>query len=814
MSLSGHTPAPTPRPEPWRAPPPSSAARRGLVPPRFEAVAELGRGGAGVVLQARDRAAGGEVALKLLLRPLDDRSRRRFAREAEVVRALDHPGIVRLRDAELAGPLPWLAYELIPDARTLEEALPTLPPSARIEVLVEVALALAYAHERGVVHRDLKPANVLLDPSGRAHLTDFGAALASGSERLTQTGTWVGTPSYMAPEQLAADRGQVVPATDVWALGVLLYEALTDRLPFSAASALELAVQVVSEPPPPPRRVRRDVDPRLDALCLRALRRDPASRPADGAAFAEALEAVQLSPGAARRRRGLGRPVAIAAGLALVAGGAAWGVGLGDAAPAPAGDSPSSIGGAAVAADAPAAAPDGDLPGAAAAREPEQWAFGWRLVNGDGVPKDVARGARLIEAAARLDPAAMRLRGLLYRDGLGVPADRGEAIASFHQAIAGGELGAWLDLGQVLMEGDASEQAEARQAFAEAAARGDAAAMRELGLAWSRGAGGPRDRARARTWLLEAAAAGDVEAANEAGLFCFQGIGGPRQPARGVELVRRAAEAGGAKAASDLGAFYASGWPGQEPDEARARALFGRAAEAGDVGGIRNLALFLKKGRGGPIDAAAARRWYRRAVDEHDDAPSRVHLGVLLRDGVGGPRDVGAAMALFRRAAEQGDPQGLRIYGTALLIGEHVAARPAEAVPLLQAAAQQGDALAWVNLSFAYSEGRGVARDYARALAYARRGAALGHPQGWTHAGYLLANGLGVETDGQRALSLWRRAAAAGERGALLHLGKAYHEGELVEPDAAEARRWLERAAAAGQEEARALLDDLEAEGR
>ncbi|MCA8926375.1 MAG: serine/threonine protein kinase, partial [Planctomycetes bacterium] len=272
-------------------------------PGRFEVLRELGRGGHGVVLHARDRASGRELAVKVLLGRGHDLRTKRFAREAELATKLAHPGIVTLVDADLEASPPWLAFALVPGAVSLAERWSRLSRSARLDVLLQVARSVGYAHAQGVVHRDLKPANVLVDGRGRAFLIDFGVATGADVERLTLSGAWVGTPYYMSPEQLRGRKEvEVGPPADVWALGVLLYEALTELRPFPGESVVELAERVTTQTPKPVRKLDATIDPRLEAVCARALARDPAERFPDGRAFAEALELALRAPGSVDRR--------------------------------------------------------------------------------------------------------------------------------------------------------------------------------------------------------------------------------------------------------------------------------------------------------------------------------------------------------------------------------------------------------------------------------------------------------------------------------------------------------------------------------
>ncbi|MEZ6184024.1 MAG: serine/threonine-protein kinase [Planctomycetota bacterium] len=258
----------------------------------FTVEAELGRGGMGQVYQVR--YGGRRYALKLVLKDTE-LVRSRMAREARLVGALQHPGIVRLHGAGVVAGFSFLLYERVVDGRPLDSR--ELPLPARVERIAQVADAVGFAHEHGIVHRDLKPENVLVDRDGGVRVIDFGLATHASLDRLTQTGAFLGTPSYMAPEQFSTDPALQTPAVDVWALGVMLYEALTGELPFRAQTALELlaALNVTSAPAPSAR--NRAVSPALDRVCARALSRRQEDRPPDGVAFARALrEALREAP--------------------------------------------------------------------------------------------------------------------------------------------------------------------------------------------------------------------------------------------------------------------------------------------------------------------------------------------------------------------------------------------------------------------------------------------------------------------------------------------------------------------------------------
>jgi predicted Ser/Thr protein kinase len=256
---------------------------------------ELGRGGMGVVFRARQESLSREVAIKMILRGELARhaERERFQAEAQAAAKLDHPGIVPVYEVgEIAG-RPYFSMKYI-RGTTLAQRLSEgpLPSREAAKLLVAVARAIHFAHEKGVLHRDLKPSNILIDEQGIPHVTDFGLAKQISDEpSLTKTGAILGTPAYMAPEQAAGNRGQVGPQSDVYSLGVVLYHMLTGRPPFQGASPVETVLMVLEQDPVPPRMLNQHADRDLEMICLRCLQKPTDLRYATAAGLARDLEA-------------------------------------------------------------------------------------------------------------------------------------------------------------------------------------------------------------------------------------------------------------------------------------------------------------------------------------------------------------------------------------------------------------------------------------------------------------------------------------------------------------------------------------------
>ena len=260
---------------------------------RYEIIEAIGHGAFSDVYLAVD-PDGGRVVLKCPHEGIigDVATFDRFRREMEIARRLDHPGIQHSLDPGGDRTRPYLVMEYI-EGETLREHLARrgrLPIAEAVALVDQLADAMGYAHRQGVTHRDLKPENVLVTADGRPVVTDFGIALMSGARRLTWR--WLtsqmGTPDYMAPEQVQGERGDA--RTDVYALGVILFELLAGRVPWEGDNPLSIINQAVTRPAPSLRELDPSIPPPLDAIVRKCIRKDPAERYPDAAALAADLE--------------------------------------------------------------------------------------------------------------------------------------------------------------------------------------------------------------------------------------------------------------------------------------------------------------------------------------------------------------------------------------------------------------------------------------------------------------------------------------------------------------------------------------------
>jgi beta-lactam-binding protein with PASTA domain/predicted Ser/Thr protein kinase len=268
-----------------------------IIDGRYRVLRRLGSGGMADVYLVEDQQLGRRVALKLLYHRLaeDQQFVERFRREASSAASLQHPNIVGIFDRGEWDGTYYIAMEYV-EGRTLKDIVRErgpAPPDAAVDVVLQILRAARFAHQRGVVHRDIKPQNVLIDEEGRIKVADFGIARAGASD-MTETGSVMGTAQYLSPEQA---QGRPVDArSDLYSIGIVLYEMLTGRVPFDAESPVTVALKQVSEAPMLPREIDPAIPPALEGVVLRALEKDPAHRFANADEFIEALHRARLTP--------------------------------------------------------------------------------------------------------------------------------------------------------------------------------------------------------------------------------------------------------------------------------------------------------------------------------------------------------------------------------------------------------------------------------------------------------------------------------------------------------------------------------------
>jgi len=284
-------------------------APKGRIFGRYELLETVGQGGMGVVYRARQIDLDRVVALKVLREGegATEEQVRRFHREAESAARLQHPSIVAIHEVGVEEGVHFFSMDYI-EGYTLHQRLAggeRLPFEEGARLVAELARALDYAHRKGVVHRDLKPGNVIIDGEGAAHITDFGLAKVVGQEALlTASGVAIGTPLYMSPEQARGDLRAIDGRSDIFSLGTILYQLLTNELPFTAQSHVGIYNRIIYDEPVPPRRLEPAISRDLETICLKALEKRPERRYASGVDLAQDLERAAAGEPILARRAG------------------------------------------------------------------------------------------------------------------------------------------------------------------------------------------------------------------------------------------------------------------------------------------------------------------------------------------------------------------------------------------------------------------------------------------------------------------------------------------------------------------------------
>lgn len=811
----------------------------------------LGSGAMGRVYLARHERLGIEVAIKVLL-DRDPDLLGRFEREAEVMARTKHPNVLEVYEAGLNGGAPYLVMEYCPgqDLAQLSRERGALPPEEAATLVAAAARGLAAVHAAGAIHRDVKPANLLLTPEGKLKVADFGLARAGLGRTLTQTGVVMGTPAFMAPEQLR-DARLVDARSDVYALGAVLFQLLSGRPPVSGGSLMVVADKVLRGEL---ERLDERVPAELREIARCALSLDPGDRYSSAELLAEALESCS-APAATPRLQPLLRGGAGGALLALTLGLSLLAL-LGSAriARAPAA-SPLATSPPTAASSSPSDAPTSSAPleliqtpaGLPRRSRPLSPAEARALVAERGAAEAYLLGTsrELERALERGEPAALCALGRAHLGGLlGREPDRTPALAAFRRAAEAGSVGAMTDYACLLLASRGVTSSSAREWLERAILGGHARAS------WFYAQALASDRTRALELALEVAqeafAAGDPEAA----LILAEGCERRAAPEERLTWIARAAAQGDRSAIATLdlgraesqdlqvraaararlevgvrlGLIQALDWRAQrliasgapaELEEAKrllrvaalnglrgaatslsklvsdpqeAIALLQKDVHAGHTRAQGLLAIRLLKSPSPPTHAEALALLEASAALPDPDPEVLLYLGIALQKG---NRELKRSTEVFGRASKAGLPAAHQAFGHALFHGLGCERDPARGIALLERAAEQGQLSAYRVLGACYQESPVVAeRDLARAERWYRQGADRGDP----HCFLLLGDLAEQAEDLPRARAIYEEGAQAGDPGSLRRLGLLAREAG----DLAAAVSYLEAAAAKG----------------
>jgi TPR repeat protein len=623
----------------------------------------LGQGGMGVVYAARHPTLGFPVAVKVLLagREANPKQRERFAREVRTLTRLSHPNLVEVLDAGEEGGLPWFSMRAL-SGESLGARLSRGPLEIAdaLEMARQVCEGLEAAHAAGVLHRDLKPDNVLCTSHGSYVVVDFGLAKDLELEsalRLSQTGMIQGTPRYWAPEQAEGLTTSPTPATDVYLLGALLYAALTGRPPIEGETLIEIMVATREADPVPPRVLRSETPPWLNALVLRCLLKAPSAR----FASMRELGAALREPPPSSWGRG---PLFVGVGalaLAALLGLTLWTLRARGPAtspdPAPVSPRPTSPDIAQIFSAGLAAAEAGDTQGAveelrrAAEAGHARSMYAYAAYLGGGVAKQPLEATRWLERAASAGyPEALFDLGVSLSQGEGA-RNFPRAAECYRQAAEAGIVEAMVNLSQLLINEPSVVNLEEGVAWCRAAAKkGELGSMHALGSYYYRGLGLPRDLRAMRDWYARAAEGGHPKAMYDLGLVYARGLGVERDLQRTRKWWRKAVEAGSPQAMAALGQLLCK----QEHQAAAGLGLLRKAADLGNARAMGTLGIMLLSGYRVPQDPKLGLAWLRRSAST-GNGTSMLNLGRALSRGKHVPPDLKEARAWLEKASEHDD---------------------------------------------------------------------------------------------------------------------------------------------------------------
>jgi eukaryotic-like serine/threonine-protein kinase len=623
----------------------------------------LGEGGIGQVHSAFDTVLQREVAMKSL-RPevlSDANFVERFRAEATSLARLNHPNITTI-------------YSLIPDGKnlymvmervrghTLDDILKerNAPIAVResLAITAQAADGLAYAHSMGVIHRDIKPSNLMIAENGVLKIMDFGIARVRGTQRLTRSGSIVGTLAYMSPEQLRGEEGD--ETCDLYSLAIVLYEMLSGSPPFSATSEYDLMQAQINQRPD--RLVPRvpGLDPQVENALMRALSKKPAQRFSSTRAFSDALGASALRMDAPKILHNDTRlletpafPIQVAPAQQSL-----WEKAMAvPSALLPFWDRLSS--------DVRAAAL-----GAGAALIVGVTVLGFMFYSSPKPPQNIA--AVKPAASAAVVPAAVTALAPTSKSPAAAPAAKPPAstaaLGSLDDIIAAanrGDATAQNALGVKYAAGEDGlprDDTKAVEWYQKSAQQGFAKAETNLGDMYFYGRGGlAKSSDQALSWYLKAAQQDFPDAQYRLGFMYERGIGADKDVQRAVKLYRSAASEGYADAENLLGILLATGGDGVPQDDAEAVVWYRKAADQGFAKAQKNLGDMYFFGRGVDKDYQQATTWYAKAADQQF-ADAQYRLGFMSEKGLGTQQSDQAAVDLYQKAARNGSVEAQRAY--------------------------------------------------------------------------------------------------------------------------------------------------------
>lgn len=681
---------------------------------QYRILEEIGHGGMAIVYKAYQPSLDRIVAIKVLA-PQHAQApgyRDRFFQEAKAVARLSHPNILEVHDVGMDEDWSYIVMKFV-SGPTMRKFIGEPMPLARASNIIEqIAAGLDHAHSHGVIHRDIKSSNILMEGDW-VFITDFGIAkIMEASIALTGTGELMGTPAYMSPEQGSGK--PVDHRTDIYSLGIVLYELITGRVPFTGETPYGVIFKHVNDPLPMPRCYIPDLPENVERVVLKALAKDPDHRYESAGQMAAALrEAVA----AASRDAAPGRPLAAEpAGV----------VGAQHLQPQREISSFQAVEGFATC-PKPAEPQQKKKPLSSFRRVALILACGALLLSGISLAYFSMRGGGGKErtASEQTPPAEVRTQD-------GAPSEPKPQESPQQTTLQPGDLQVQYEQATRFLQD--KNYAEALDRFGRLAAQGHIASQNELGRMHMQGLGVNKDFHEAAEWFGKAADRGD---------------------------------AGGRVG---LGILYLRGGPGVQKDEKAALNWFKLAAEQGDPDGEFHFGNMYRYGRAVKQDFRAAAKWLKKAA-EQGHAESESELGYMYMHGLGVEKNFKEAVKRFTKAADQGHMESQNELGYMYVQGLGVKKDFKEAAGWFQKAADKGYAGSQINLGMLYLKGGyGIQQDDQAALSWFKLAAEQGDPDGQFYLGNMFRHGRGGKQNLEEAAKWYKKATDQGHEGAKMAL--------------------------------------------
>ena len=763
---------------------------------KYEIKREISRGGMGIVYEAYDNFTNRQVAIKIILgNKIDTLQLKRFQKEIEACARLSHPNVIKIYDAGTYENNPYIVMEYIDGVNIgqyimqQDKAFGQEDDTAQkrdwklcAKLIYETALGLEYIHKQKMFHRDIKPTNIIVRSDGSPVIIDLGLVKFNQerSYNLTRSRDIIGTCQYMPMEQVQGKHGKVDARSDVYSLGLVLYELLTEQRAYTGKNATEVFNKIATYYPPLPREINAQIPEVLEEITMHAIEKQKERRYATAQEFADALKqyldgtTTQTTTQYAyyKKRLWLQRHKSkiVASCIAVLLSGVIIISMLG--------------------------------------------------IKKDSVTKDNVSKSSQNQENRQNDAEAQYQLGLMYEQGKNVKKDYKKAIEYYEKAGNLGHTEAQYSLGIMYFSGRGKEvHKDYKKAFVwleKAGNQGHVQAQKQLGDIYYYGNGLKQDYSKACEWYEKAAIQGHAEAQNQLGIMYFHAQGVKQDYKKSFEWFKISSEQKYAGAQLNAGLMYYNGH-GVQQDKKKAIDLLERSAQQGNSGAQFYLGGMYLDGREVKQDIAKAIYLLEKSANQ-GNADSQGKLGLMYKDGQGVTKDEEKAIYWLEKAAKQDNSHAQ--HNLALIYWDGMSSAKAKdfvkARYWFEKSANHGAAAAQYLLACMYQKGLGIGKDekkaaywYEKCIEQEHNGVQHYHWYAKLYLGLMYYNGQGVKKDIKKAIDLIERSAKQNYKPAQFELANIYYNGKEIKQDLEKAKYWYEQAAKQGHNGAKAKLNEI-----